>query len=134
MAPMVRRISPRAVLTVVTVLVHLAGASHMAFVAHTLSPTGAVIEVSSRAAPPGGHHHEAGSLCERSSAPDASWTSDETCEAVTSARASARPLHPPVTHVDTGRAHVSRELRTHETAWTQPPLVVAPKCSPPSLG
>lgn len=131
---MLRRINRRVVLSTALVLVHLAGVSHMAFVAHTLTSSGAVVEVAHHAPPAGGHHHDAGSICERSNAPESAWTSSDTCEAVTSARTSVRPLHPPVTHVDTGRALVSRELRTHETAWTPPPLLVAPKCSPPSLG
>jgi hypothetical protein len=134
MAPMKRRLNARTVLTVVTVLAHLAGVSHMAFVAHTLSSTGAVIEVSHHAPLATAHRHQGGSICERLEAPHASWTTEATCEAVTSARASARPSHPPVTHVDSGRAHVSRELRTHDAAWAPPPLVVAPKNSPPSLG
>jgi hypothetical protein len=134
MAPMKRRLNARAVLTMVTVLAHLAGVSHMAFVAHTLSSTGAVIEVSHHAPLATAHRHQGASLCARSAVPDASWMKDATCEAVTSARASARPAHPAVTHVDAGRALVSRELRTHDAAWAPPPLVVAPKNSPPSLG
>ncbi|MEW6435339.1 MAG: hypothetical protein AB1730_27915 [Myxococcota bacterium] len=131
---MSRLISLRATLTVVTVLAHLAGVSHMAFVAHTLSSAGAVVEVDFHAPVQRGHHHEAGSICERSDAPEATWTTPESCEAAAWSRVSARPVHPPALHADPRRAVVSRELRTHETAWTQPPLVVAPKSSPPHVG
>ncbi|MEW5740237.1 MAG: hypothetical protein AB1938_14995 [Myxococcota bacterium] len=127
---MARLFSPRAVLTVVTVLAHLAGATHMAFVAHTLSSTGAVVEASPRAH--GAHQHEGGSVCEESLQSATTWEDTDSCEAVAWSRVSARPLHPPVAHVDARRAVVSRELRTHETAWTAPPLVVAPKASPPA--
>lgn len=129
---MSQRITPRAAMTMALVLMHLAGATHMAFVAHTLSSTGAVVEASPRAHER--HGHDVGSLCERFEAPSATWGTSESCEAAAWSRVASRLAHLPVAHVDPRRAVVSRELRSHETAWSPPPLVVAPKSSPPGVG
>jgi hypothetical protein len=130
---MIRRLGPRAGLTVVTVLAYLAGATHMAFVAHTLSSTGAVVEASDKHR--GGHVHQAvGSVCEESAGVTPSWGAKDSCEAVACSRMSVRALLSPALHADSQRSAISRQLELHETAWTAPPLVVAPKASPPGLG
>jgi hypothetical protein len=131
-AAMVQRISPRVAMTMALVLMHLVGATHMAFVVHTLSSTGAVVEATPRAHE--SHAHDVGSLCEQFEAPSATWGTTESCEAAAWSRVAGRPVHAPVAHVDPCRAVVARELRTHETAWAPPPLVVAPKSSPPRVG
>jgi len=124
--------TPRATLALALVLLHLAAATHMAFVAHTLSSTGAVVEASPLGHAP--HAHDAGSLCEEFDGPSLGWSAAESCEAAAWSRVAARPLHAPIAHVDPRRAVVTRELRTHEAAWAPPPLVVAPKNSPPGVG
>jgi hypothetical protein len=129
---MAQRISARTAMTMVLVLLHLAGATHMAFVVHTLTSTGAVVEAGPRAHE--SHAHDVGSVCEQFEAPLSLWSAPESCEAAAWSRVAARPLHLPVAHVDPRRAVVSRELRTHEAAWAPPPLVVAPKSSPPVVG
>jgi hypothetical protein len=131
---MSRLISPRAVLSMVLVLTHLAGAWHMAVVPHTLSATGAIVEVEHHDAAGPGHAHGEGSLCARGELPDDAWAAADSCEAVVSARGSARPSQAPVTRVEVGRRLVTLELRAYQSAWAPPPLVVAPKSSPPAQG
>lgn len=131
---MSRLISPRAVLSMVLVLTHLAGAWHMAAVPHTLSATGAIVEVEHHGASAPGHAHDEGSLCERGELPDDAWAAGDSCEAVVSARVSGRPSQTPVARAEVGQPVGTLELRAHQCAWAPPPLVVAPKSSPPALG
>lgn len=127
---MVRRINLRAALSVAVVLTHLAGVTHMALVAHTLAASGAVVEAEPLATPD--HRHEEGSVCAKHDAPDTSWNASESCEAVAWTHVAARPVHPPVAHVDPRRALVKRELSSHQRAHARPPLAFAPKASPPT--
>lgn len=129
---MVGWLNLRAALSVAVVLAHLAGATHMALVAHTLSSSGAVVEAAPLASR--GHAHEEGSVCARHDAPDTSWNASESCEAVAWTRAAAKPVHPPAAHVDPRRALVKRELASHQRAHARPPLAFAPKASPPAHG
>lgn len=116
----------RALISAVVVPVYLLGALHMAFVAHTLSASGAVVEVGDDAH---AHAHSDASFCDPASD---SFSAPDHCLAVSWSKTpfSAERVH----LVVAPRAVVSVFAHAEESAGTGglDVLHVAPKGSPPA--